>query len=330
VTYAYQWKRGGVNISGATANTYTLVTADLGAMITATVTATNTAGSASATATAVGPVTAAASTALSLQAQPGSFALSGESMEIVVAYGMQAGAGSFALAGQSATLTPPALAGPTVSYIGHVTPTGTGSSTLTATAVPIGNPSYILTRRVLVVLNGGSGSGCFITGGTIGGVELDQYTGYGNIASGNDGVDVFSAVVSSGTTATIVLNFNATVFGGPHFMVYNADNALMSAVDNVGNNPKVGQSENGSGTGLNTTTVNTTTKAGGFILAGAWVGGGAGPSITASTETYVTDYSSSANMTCHANNITSNAANSLSTQGPPAGGVSFLAMAAFK
>jgi hypothetical protein len=57
LTYAYQWKRGGVNISGATANTYTLVTADLGAMITATVTATNAAGSASATAAAVGPVT---------------------------------------------------------------------------------------------------------------------------------------------------------------------------------------------------------------------------------------------------------------------------------
>jgi hypothetical protein len=129
VTYAYQWKRGGVNISGATANTYTLVTADIGAMITATVTATNTAGSASATATAVGPVIAAASnalqaqagsfafagqsatltppaggTALSIQAQPGSFAVSGESMEIVVDYFLQMGAGAFAFAGQSASL----------------------------------------------------------------------------------------------------------------------------------------------------------------------------------------------------------------------------------
>jgi hypothetical protein len=113
MSYAYQWKRGGVNISGATANTYTLVTADLGAMITATVTATNTAGSASATATAVGPVTAeSSSTAFSLQAQPGSFAVSGESMEIVIAYLTQAGAGAFAFAGQSAdltTLTPGAI-----------------------------------------------------------------------------------------------------------------------------------------------------------------------------------------------------------------------------
>jgi len=55
--YSFQWKRGGVNIAGATTNVYTLVSADLGAMITVTVTATNTAGSASATSAAVGPVT---------------------------------------------------------------------------------------------------------------------------------------------------------------------------------------------------------------------------------------------------------------------------------
>ena len=57
-SYTYQWKRGGTNISGATGNTYLLVTADGGTNITCTVTATNTAGSASATSTAVGPITA--------------------------------------------------------------------------------------------------------------------------------------------------------------------------------------------------------------------------------------------------------------------------------
>jgi hypothetical protein len=56
--YTFQWKRGGVDISGATSNTYLLVTADLGVNVTVTVTATNTAGSASATSAAVGPVTA--------------------------------------------------------------------------------------------------------------------------------------------------------------------------------------------------------------------------------------------------------------------------------
>ena len=57
-TYTYQWKRGGVAISGATSSAYLLVSADIGTMISVTVTATNTAGNASATATAVGPVTA--------------------------------------------------------------------------------------------------------------------------------------------------------------------------------------------------------------------------------------------------------------------------------
>ena len=38
-------------------------------------------------------------------ARPGSFVLSGESMEIMAGYVVQAGVGAFALAGQSATLT---------------------------------------------------------------------------------------------------------------------------------------------------------------------------------------------------------------------------------
>ena len=50
--YSYQWKRGGTNISAATANTYVLVEADDGNNITVTVTASNTAGSASSTSSA--------------------------------------------------------------------------------------------------------------------------------------------------------------------------------------------------------------------------------------------------------------------------------------
>jgi hypothetical protein len=57
-SYAYQWKRDGVSIGGATASTYGLVSADVGAMITVTVTATNAAGSTGATSAAVGPIEA--------------------------------------------------------------------------------------------------------------------------------------------------------------------------------------------------------------------------------------------------------------------------------
>jgi hypothetical protein len=57
LTYARQWKRGGVAISGATGATYVLVQADAGSAITCTVTASNSYGSTSATGTATAAVT---------------------------------------------------------------------------------------------------------------------------------------------------------------------------------------------------------------------------------------------------------------------------------
>ena len=57
-SYTYQWKDSGTNISGATANTYTLVSGDAGATVTCVVTATNSTGSASATSNGLGPITA--------------------------------------------------------------------------------------------------------------------------------------------------------------------------------------------------------------------------------------------------------------------------------
>jgi hypothetical protein len=54
-TYAYQWKRNGVNIGAATNSTYTLQVADESANITCTVTATNSQGNASATSNTIVP-----------------------------------------------------------------------------------------------------------------------------------------------------------------------------------------------------------------------------------------------------------------------------------
>lgn len=61
LSYAYQWRRAGVDISGATASSYTLVAADEGATITIAVTATNSDGSDSATSAATGTIAAASS-----------------------------------------------------------------------------------------------------------------------------------------------------------------------------------------------------------------------------------------------------------------------------
>ncbi|MBZ9705398.1 hypothetical protein LB543_01470 [Mesorhizobium sp. ESP7-2] len=57
ISYAYQWKADGTNISAATASTYLLTASEVGKVITCAVTATNAAGSASATSAATATVT---------------------------------------------------------------------------------------------------------------------------------------------------------------------------------------------------------------------------------------------------------------------------------
>jgi hypothetical protein len=54
-SFTYDWKRGGVSI-GATASSYVLVAADIGATITCAVTATNSIAAATATSAGLGPV----------------------------------------------------------------------------------------------------------------------------------------------------------------------------------------------------------------------------------------------------------------------------------
>jgi hypothetical protein len=55
VSYAYQWKRDGSSIGGATASTYVLQSADLNTLVTCTVTATNASGSTAVTSNPVTP-----------------------------------------------------------------------------------------------------------------------------------------------------------------------------------------------------------------------------------------------------------------------------------
>jgi hypothetical protein len=223
MSYAYQWKRGGVNISGATANTYTLVTADLGAMITATVTATNAAGSASATAAGVGPVTAGSSTtlqaqagsfafagqsatltppvgggALSIQAQAGAFAVSGESMEIVISYVAQVDAGAFALAGKSATLTfTPVSAGATFAFSNSGNFDGSGFvHTLSCDLGAVGAD-----RRIIVITE--IGFAADVTSITVndGTTDVALTRRAVNLDTGNDGsIFVYDGIVAAGAS----------------------------------------------------------------------------------------------------------------------------------
>jgi hypothetical protein len=71
-SYAYQWRRDGVNIGGATTSTYLLVSADEGTIITVAVVATNAFGSsAPAVSLGEGPVTEAAPVTTGLQLYAG-------------------------------------------------------------------------------------------------------------------------------------------------------------------------------------------------------------------------------------------------------------------
>lgn len=58
-SFAYQWKKGGVNIAGATNRTYVPIVGDIGGAITCAVTGSNSAGSATATSVATANVIAA-------------------------------------------------------------------------------------------------------------------------------------------------------------------------------------------------------------------------------------------------------------------------------
>lgn len=220
-------------------------------------------------------------------------------------------------------------ANPTVTYVGSVTMANFGSGPFSDSTFDIGNPSYISTRRVIVVMDGGADS-AVPTSATINGVSADVLTTLSNsCGSFSPGcVDFISAVVPTGTTnVTISVSVAAAINTVAVWSVYIVDNSLLSAPTS----PTTGINGNSGGSGNVTTTINTTGKAGGFIIAGEWCGGGAGPAITGTpTETYTTDYSNSAHFSAHANGITANASNSLSTQCPPAGGSVGLGMAAWR
>ena len=59
ITFVYQWKRNGADISGATSSTYVLVAADDNALMTCAISATDTEGTKNATSNTLGPVLAA-------------------------------------------------------------------------------------------------------------------------------------------------------------------------------------------------------------------------------------------------------------------------------
>ena len=263
---------------------------------------------------------------VTMQAGVGTFAMAGEDMTPIAGWAITAGKGDFALAGQAATMTPP-VRGVSADYVGEG-PQNIGSTgnSFVISGVPIGNPTYIATRRVIVVLEGVSSNGWHCLGGSIGASTIDQFTDNGYTSAGSDVVEILSAVVTSGTTATVTVNFGGNPVGLQRIYVYTADNSRM--IDPT--HPVTARDENTSGTDVNSVTFNTSALANGFIICGIWAGGGSGPTITSSTDAFTTDVSTSAYMAAHANGITATTTYNIQTHAPPAGGNSLLATAAFR
>lgn len=167
--YAYAWLRDGVAISGATAASYTLVSADLAATIAVTVTATNASGSGSALSAGVGPV-AAAVAAPTISALPALAVTYGTAVTIAAA-AYVAGTGiSYALSGPAWLSIQPA----------------TGVITGTAPASDVSS-----TATVTVTNAGGSASASFavrVTSGVAQSVLLLSVGGQSNARkAGNSG-----------------------------------------------------------------------------------------------------------------------------------------------
>ena len=262
---------------------------------------------------------------VTMQAGVGTFAMAGEDMTPIAGWAITAGKGDFVLAGQNATMTPP-VRGVSVDYVGEGpnNTSATGNSFVIA-GVPIGNPAYIATRRVIVVLEGTGSAGWHCLGGTMGSATIDQFTDNGYTAVGSDVVEIMSAVVTSGTTVTVTVNYSGTPGFVQRMFVYICDNSRMTAPSS----PVTAKDEKTDGTDINSVTFNTTGMANGFIVCGIWAGGGAGPTITSSTDPSTQDYSSSSYMVQHATIVTATASFNIQTHAPPAGGNAMLVSAAW-
>jgi len=199
-TYTYQWKRGGVAISGATSSSYLLVSADATTMITVTVTATNTAGNASATSAAVGPVT---NVPIVMQADVGSFVFTGEDMTPITGYLMQAGVGAFTLTDPGTTNLVPPVTGTsaTLAYQSF------DASTSNAATVVYGPITYGTgaDRIVAVIYWYGTVT---ISSVTIGGIATMTRVSGSATGSGNQ-IEVWeSAAAPSGSSGSITVVFS--------------------------------------------------------------------------------------------------------------------------
>lgn len=177
---------------------------------------------------------------------------------------------------------------------------GGSSPNWTLTGVSVGNPIFILTRRVYItVVSLTQTVSAVLSGSTIGGVACDVAQTIGN----TNGVSllVYSAVLTSGITANANLVTSAGLTLG-RCRIYTADNSLISTPTPVSSYSLITG-------GITTLQANVATLAGGAMLFASAAPGISAQSITASDSGMTQDDVFNVSLAGHSSNVAASAAN---------------------
>jgi hypothetical protein len=195
ITYSYQWKRGATNV-GTNANTYTLVTGDIGSNMTCVVTATNPGGSTDATSNSVGPVTSSAAIDY-----------------LLVAGGGGGGSGSSGGGGGGGLLQGTAVAAPAIGSYSVVIGAGGAGGTSGGNGSQGGNSTF----NGLTAIGGGAGGGVVQNGGNGGSGggrgQAASTAGTATSGQGNAGGSTGSSGTGGGGAGSVGGNSTGSVAG---------------------------------------------------------------------------------------------------------------------
>lgn len=163
-------------------------------------------------------------------------------------------------------------------YLGSTQPSRS-SPVFTASGFSIG--TAYSTRRIVVVMSGTMAAGRNVSSATIGGVSATIHMS----ATGNNFIRAaFSAIVTSGTTADIVITMSDSVFNDVRIAVYSVDDNDLTD----GDNPNIGGTLGSSDTSV---TVNYTAfENGPVLLFGGWENGSSAKTPVTTSPTFVEDY----------------------------------------
>jgi hypothetical protein len=171
---------------------------------------------------------------------------------------------------------------PTLTYVSNASPTASQSGAVeTFTNATIGTASGFTTRRIIFALSSNNLSGpSAISSFTINGsapVNGNIHVQQSQAGSGTPFAAIFSADIATGTTATIAVTYNSSVFNTHSLAIYSVDDALL-----VSTTPTFGSQQTAGATTLATSSF--TQNTGGFTV--STIGFGAGvtsPSISGYT-----------------------------------------------